>query len=106
MTTDLTTPDSVEDPTLPTAKAYLNVDLTPVANITGSGEIPASHIGPLAGFGACLLISVTPALTLYAGHRFLTPAQSIFVIALQLVVMTIRQAGALRAPKPGKELNR
>lgn len=106
MTAHLTTPDSAEDPTLPTAKAYLNVNLTPIAKITGSGEFPVSHIGPLTGFGGSILISVTPALTIYAGHQFLTSAQSLFVIALQLVVMTIRPTSTMRASRPGRNLSK
>ncbi len=102
MTAYFNTPESPDDPTLPTAKAYLKVDLTPVGNVTGAGEIPGGHVGTLTAFGSNILISVTPALTLFAGHKYLTPAQTLFVIVIQLIAMTIRVKNVVPTIRRGK----
>ena len=102
MTAYFNTPESPDDPTQPTAKAYLKVDLTPVGNITSAGEFPAGHVGSLTAFGSNLLISATPALTLSAGHKYVTPTQTLFVILIQLVSMTIRTKNAVPTIWRGK----
>ena len=70
----------------PTAKAYLQIDLSTGSTVTGeiSGRKADKLIRPLARFGAQISISVGPAITLTAAHGFLSDAQATAVIVLQL----------------------
>lgn len=88
--------DEPDVPSLPTAKAYLTIDLAPLGHVTGAAEVPGNHAGAvirtLTSLGGALLVGIAPALTIYVSRNYLSAEQCLALVIGQLA-LTVLLAG-------------